>query len=132
MVQLGGVIEEFIAPKTTNEQLLVSNDTAEIIVSKPIIELMKIEVIRKSDGISADITPFIYEENVYKTLGIDYQVVPNRGIAMFYKLGTNVITGGQYQLPQSNTNMYTDYAFKKIIYSAYYGYPVLQEPQYAE
>lgn len=132
MVQLGGVVEEFIAPKTTNEQLLVSNDTAEIIVSKPIIELMKIEVIRKSDGISADITPFIYEENVYKTLGIDYQVVPNRGIAMFYKLGTNVITGGQYQLPQPQPNMYTDYAFKKIIYSAYYDYPVLQDPQPAD
>lgn len=132
MVQLGGVIEEFIAPKTTNEQLLVSNDTAEIIVSKPIIELMKVEVIRKSDGMTADITPFIYEENVYKTLGIDYQIVPNRGIAMFYKLGTNVITGGQYQLPQSNTNMYTDYAFKKIIYSAYYDYPVLQDPEPAD
>lgn len=123
MVQLGGYIEEWVAPKTTNEKLLVYNDTAEIILSKPIIELLEIKVRRNSDGAVADMTDFIYEENVYKTLSLDYQVIPNRGIAMYYSLGNNVITGGQYQLPQSGTNIYTDYAFKKIIYCAFYGYP---------
>ena len=125
MVQLGGFIEEWVAPKTTDETLLVSNDTASIIVSKPIIELLEIRVKNIHSGLEADLTPFIYEENVYKTLQLDYQIEPNRGIAMYYKLGTNIITGGNYQLPQSNTNIYTDYAFKKIIYSAFSGYPVL-------
>ena len=128
MVQLGGVIDEYVVPKTTNEQLLIYNDTAEIITSKPIIELIELKVIRKNDGREEDITNYIYEENVYKTLGIDYQIVPNRGIAMYYKLGTNIITGGQFQLPRPSTDIYSDYAFKKIIYSAYNGYPVLQEP----
>lgn len=128
MVQLGGVVEEWVAPKTTNEQLLVSNDTAEIIVSKPIIELLSIMVKNNDTGAIADLTPFIYEENVYKTLQLDYQLNPNRGIAMYYSLGNNVITGGQFQLPQANTNIYSDYAIKKIIYCAFYGYPSI-DPQ---
>jgi hypothetical protein len=125
MVQLGGVIEEWVVPKTTNETLLVSNDTAEIITSKPIIELLSIKVRKNETGEEADLTEYIYEENVYKTLQLDYSVIPNRGIAMYYQLGKNVITGGQYQLPQANTNIYSDYAFKKIIYSAFNGYPVI-------
>lgn len=125
MVQLGGVIEEWVVPKTTNETLLVSNDTAEIITSKPIIELLSITARNNNTGVEADLTEYIYEENVYKTLQIEYDVVPNRGIAMYYQLGKNVITGGQYQLPQANTNIYTDYAFKKILYSAFNGYPVV-------
>lgn len=122
MVQLGGYVEEWVSPKTTHEQLLVSNDTAEIIVSKPIIELMSIKVRRNSDGAIADMTDFIYEENVYKTLSIDFNVVPNRGIALYYKLGANIIAGGDYQLPQENTNIYSDYAIKKVIYCAFNGY----------
>ena len=125
MVQLGGYIEEWVTPKTTNEQLLVYNDTAELVLSKPIIELLNIKVRRNSDGAIADMTDYIYEENVYKTLSLDYQVIPNRGIAMYYSLGNNVITGGSYQLPQANTNIYSDYAFKKIIYCAFKGYPVI-------
>lgn len=125
MVQLGGYIEEWITPKTTDEQLLVYNDTAELLLSKPIIELLSIQVRRNSDGAIADLTDYIYEENVYKTLSIDYEVIPNRGIAMYYSLGDNKITGGQYQLPQANDNIYTQYAFKKIIYCAFNSYPVI-------
>lgn len=128
MVQLGGFIEEWVSPKTTNEQLLVSNDTANIIVSKPIIELNKIQVRRNSDGAIADLTPFIYEENVYKTLSIDKDVVPNRGIALYYKLGTNYIAGGDYQLPQASTNIYSDYAMKKVIWCAFNSYPRIEPP----
>ena len=128
MVQLGGTIEEWVVPKTTNEQLLVNNDTAEIIVSKPIIELIDIVVKNNNTNETASMTRFIYEENVYKTLNLDYTIDPNRGIAMYYKLGTNVITGGQYQLPQANTNAYSDYAIKKIIWCAFNGYQVQAEP----
>lgn len=122
MVQLGGTIQEWVAPKTTNEQLLVVNDTAEIIVSKPIIELDSIIVKNNTNGQTADMTKFVYEENVYKTLDLSYTVDPNRGIALYYKLGTNVITGGQYQLPQANPNAYSDYTIKKVIWCAFNGY----------
>ena len=143
MVQLGGYIEEWVAPKTTDETLLVSNDTAEIIVSKPIIELLQVVAVANTtmsfavqgasftitEGQSADITNFIFEENVYKTLGLDYETNPNRGISLYYSLGTNRITGGQFQLPQANTNIYTDYSFKKVLFCAFYGqYPVIAPP----
>ena len=128
MVQLGGFIEEWVSPKTINEQLLVSNDTANIIVSKPIIELLKIQVRRNSDNAIADLTPYIYEENVYKTLSIDKDIVPNRGIALYYKLGTNYIAGCDYQLPQATTNIYSDYAIKKVIWCAFNSYPRIEPP----
>lgn len=132
MVQLGGYLEEWLAPKTTDEQLLVYNDTAELVLTKPIIELLQVKVRRNSDGEIADMTDYIYEENVYKTLSLQYNVNPNRGIAMYYSLGTNVITGGQYQLPQENTNEYSDYAFKKIIYSAFYGYNITGDKDWSK
>lgn len=129
MVQLGGTIEEWVAPKTTDDTYLVSNDTAEIVLTKPIIELLEIKVkCNASDGSgipvgeTRDMTDYIYEENVYNTLSLDFDVTPNRGIAMYYKLGDNKITGGNYQLPQANINAYTQYAIKKIIYCAFFGY----------
>lgn len=121
MVQLGGIIQEWVYPKTTNEQLLVSNDTAEILTTKPIIEIIEVIVKNNSTGQTADLTPYIYEENVYKTLSINYAINPNRGIALYYSLGTNKITGGQYQLPQANPNIYSDYTFKKVIWCAFNG-----------
>lgn len=124
MVQLGGIIEEWVAPKTTNETYLVYNGTAQIITSKPIIELVKIQVRNNTTGEIADMTDFIYEENVYKTLPIETNVVPNRGIAMYYSLGDNIIKGGDYRTPTKNDgDVYNDFAIKKIIYSAFNGYP---------
>lgn len=123
MVQLGGYIEEWVAPKTQDETLLVHNDTACIITSKPIIELLDIKVKRISDNEIADMTSYVFEENIYNTIGIDYTTVPNRGIAMYYKLGTNAIVGGDYRIPTTSTGApQNDYTFKKIIYSAFNGY----------
>lgn len=128
MVQLGGFIEEWVAPKTNAETLLVSNDTANITVSKPIIELLEIKVkcnVAQADisaGAVADMSNFVYEKNVYNTLGVEYDKVPNRGVALYYELGSDSIVGGDYQLPQANNNLYSDYAIKKVIYCAFKGY----------
>ena len=124
MVQLNGIIEEWVAPKTTDETYLVHNGTAQIIVSKPIIELVKVQVRNNTTGDIADMTDFVYEENIYKTLSIKTNVVPNRGIAMYYSLGDNIIKGGDYRTPTKNDgDVYNDFAIKKIIYSAFNGYP---------
>lgn len=134
MVQLGGEIDEWVAPKTTDESFTISNDTAQIVLSKPIIELLEISVkcINADSGIevgkTADMTKYVFEENVYKTLNIDYKAEPDRGLALYYKLGDNVIRGGDYRLPQANANIYSDYAIKKVIYSAFNGYTVLASP----
>lgn len=132
MVQLGGYIQEWVAPKTNNETMLVSNDTANIKVTKPIIELLGITIkcINPQNYSWAtineerDFTPYVYEKNVYDTLSVRFVDVPNRGIAMYYQLGSNSIDGGDFRSPTVNTgDKQNDYTFKKIIYCAYNGYP---------
>lgn len=135
MVQLGGQIEEVVAPKSSSEDYLVYNDVAEIQVSRPIIELISLKVkpnyeitwkpttTPDNDGYY-DMTQYIYEQNVYKLLSINYKDNPNKGIAMYYNLRDNKIIGGNYRLPQKNDNIYSDYTFKKVIYCAITGvYP---------
>ena len=131
MVQLGGYIQEWVAPKTSNDTLLIANDTASILTTKPIIELLEIQVkaninqtlggLSITAGDTVDLTPYIYEENVYKTLSINVSDNPNKGIAMYYRLGTNEITGGQYRLPRPSYDIYNDYTFKKVIWCAFNG-----------
>lgn len=145
MVQLGGYIDEWVVPKNTDDNFLTYNDTAEIIVSKPIIELLGLQIkcntnnyedlgIYENDITDLITTPndnpklnalnAVYEENVYKLLSIQYNEYPNKGTSLYYKLRDNKIIGGNYQLPQANTNIYTDYSIKKFIYIAFNGtYP---------
>ena len=132
MVQLGGQVSEWIAPKTTSEQYLVYNDTVSLIVSKPIIELLSIIVkcnsssytgIGISNGATADMTQYVFEENVYKVIDIDPAVIPNKGVSLYYSLSDNVIRGCDFRTPTANTgDVQDDYAIKKVIYSAFKGY----------
>ena len=134
MVQLGGQVSEWIAPKTTSEQYLVYNDTVSLIVSKPIIELLSIIVkcnsssytgIGISNGATADMTQYVFEENVYKVIDIDPAVIPNKGVSLYYSLSDNVIRGCDFRTPTANTgDVQDDYAIKKVIYSAFKGYTV--------
>lgn len=135
-VQLGGEINEWVAAKTTDSSALVSNDTAEIIASKKIIELLQLEIrcntsgytgLGINNGAVGDATKYIYEENVYRLLSVEFNQVPNKGIAMYYTLGENKLKGGDYRLPRAKTDIYNDYAIKKLIYVALTGsYPTTQ------
>lgn len=125
MVQLGGQINEYVTPKTSSEQYLVYNDNVEIHTTKPIIELLEIYAIPTTNsyssinlfqGVEYDMTSFVYEKNVYDILSISKNDIPNKGIAIYYNLSENKIQGCQYQLPQTVTNPYTDYAIKKVLY----------------
>lgn len=116
MVQLDGIITETVAPKSSSEDYLVYNDVAEIIVEKPIIEIVKLEIIKKSNNMVKDITNYVFEESVYNLLSINANDSVNKGLAIYYKLGTNKIVGLNYQLPSINTGAAdTEYAIKRII-----------------
>lgn len=151
LVQLGGHITEKVAPKSSSEDYLVDNNTAQIIVSKPIMEILHLWVSPAKTftsnghtytaGTKRDLAPtiqeqnddpsvkgYIFEEAIYNLLSVRYDQVPNKGLALYYKLGEKIIYGGDYQLPQAVTNPYTDYAFKKIIYSAFHGYDTTYNP----
>ena len=120
MVQLGGIITETVAPKSSSDDYLVYNDVAEIIVEKPIIEIVKLEVIRKSDNAIRNITDYVFEESVYNILSINPNTSVNKGLAIYYTLGTNKIVGLNYQLPAINTGDPTaEYSIKQIIGTVY-------------
>lgn len=138
MVQLGGVIDEWVAPKSSSEDYLVYNDVAEIITNKPIIEIVSMEAkcitsgkyysksaegadITTINGGIASLTPsvgngYIFEEAVYNVLDITASSLVNKGLAIYYQLGTNIIKGLNYQLPTVNTgDPDGDYAIKRIL-----------------
>ena len=131
MVQLGGIIEEWVAPKSSSDDYLVYNDVAEIITSKNIIEIVDMEakcVNSNSYGITVgDVrnlagngpsfkNGFIFEKNVYDLLSVSAASLSNKGLAMYYSLGDNKIKGLTYQLPTINTGSGdNDYAIKRIL-----------------
>lgn len=132
MVQLGGIITETVAPKSSSEDYLVYNDVAEIIVSKPIIEIISVTAIAKEDitstyaknkiakGTTRDITGNTFEKGVYKILSINKDDSINKGLAIYYELGTNKIIGLNYQLPVINTgDTQGQYAIKRILTKAF-------------
>ena len=115
MVQLGGIIEEWVAPKSSSEDYLVYNDVAEIQTSKNIIELVKLEI-RNAAGVTADITSYVYEQSIYQLLDVVPTTIPNKGLAIYYNLGDNKIKGFNYRLPAVNQgDAESEYAIKRII-----------------
>ena len=126
MVQRGGYIEEYVAPKSESEDYLVYNDVAVIKTTKPIIELLSLgfRCVRNGSGYTAsstiyDITNRIYEKNVYELFDVVASTIPNKGLAVYYNLGENVIRGLNYQLPSVNTGSgETEYSIKRIIGTA--------------
>ena len=130
MVQLGGVINEWVAPKSSSEDYLVYNDVAEIITSKNIIEIVNMEVKRISDGTIRNLAGkgtngensngYIFEKNIYDLLPIDGRLRTNKGLAIYYELGGNTIKGLNYQLPSvSRGDATSEYAIKRIIADAF-------------
>lgn len=179
MVQLGGVIDEWVAPKSSSEDFLVYNDVAEIVTNKPIIEIVSMQakcitsgkytntsgadISTVNNGI-ASLTPedksvytvdnsvdsstegiyyvlengnyvpvslpddyvsgtqyytrtilngYIFEESVYNIIDIDKNALVNKGIAIYYELGTNTIKGLNYRLPSVHND--SPYAITNIL-----------------
>ena len=128
MVQLGGKIGEWVAPKSESEDYLVYNDVAVIKTSRPIIEILSLKArCIQSTGISGislnqevDITNYVYEKNVYDLLDVTGTYDTNKGYAIYYNLGENVIRGLNYRLPTVSVGDKTgEYAIKRILGKAY-------------
>lgn len=108
------IVEEWIVPKTSDNSYLVSNDTAELHTSFPILEIVEL-AIRNSDNEIKSILEHIFENSIYQVFTNakpDY-IVPAKGNSLYYTFGTNKIGGLNYVAPYINTpeNM----ALKNII-----------------
>ena len=107
------VVDEWLVAKTSDSTYLVSNDTAEIKTSRPILEIIEFDIIY--GGRTVDALQYIFEESVYQVLTSDnpQRMKPAKGNALYYKLGDNTITGLNYLPPQKNPGTYF-YALQEI------------------
>ena len=107
------VVDEWLVAKTSDSSFLVSNDTAEIRTSRPILEIVEFDIIYNDRTVDA--LQYVFEESVYQVLTSDNpkKIKPAKGNALYYRLGTNTITGLNYVPPQQNSGTYF-YALQEI------------------
>lgn len=104
------VVDEWLVTKMSNPNFLVSNNTAELQTSFPILEILDFEI--TYDG-SVGGTPGtqnalqnIFEESVYQILTSDnpIKISPAKGNSIYYTLGDNIIKGLNYIPPTVNND----------------------------
>lgn len=125
-------ITEVVVAKTTDSSYLVSNNTAQIMTSFPILELLSFEIWKDGElkdgvwkeGVWMDATNGVFEKSIYNTLvntsPENYR--PAKGNSLYYEYNTNAITNLQYVAPEvsSGTNktafkyLYRDFVDKKV------------------
>ena len=100
------VVDEWLVAKTSDSTYLVSNDTAEIKTSRPILEIIEFDI--TYNGRTVNALQNIFEESVYQVLTSDnpQRIQPAKGNALYYKLGDNTIAGLNYLPPQKNPGTY--------------------------
>jgi hypothetical protein len=126
IVQLGGIIDEWVSPKSSSADHLVYNDVAEIHTTRNIIEIVDMEVKKLSTGTIRNLAGkgkngessngYIFGYEIYQLLGIIADTEPNKGLALYYNLGDNKIQGLSYRLPDINGGTaQTEYSIKRIL-----------------
>ena len=122
LMQLNSTITEVLFMTSESDDYLVYNDNVCLKTKYPIMEIVKLEILRQTDNTFTDsdfkdITNYVYEYNVWKCLGIDTSVVPSRANAIYYHLYSNKIEGMQYLIPTINKT--AQYPIKEIIADIY-------------
>ena len=100
------IVDEWMVCKTSDSSYLVSNDTAELITSRPITEILEFDIYYKDQ--KADALQYIFEQSVYQILTSDnpQKIIPAKGNAIYYTLGSNKIQGLTFVPPQSNSGTF--------------------------
>lgn len=99
-------VEEWLVAKTSDTSYLVYNDTAEIKTSRPILEILEFDI--TYNGITKNALDYVFEESIYQVLTSSNpkKIKPAKGNSLYYKLGTNTITGLNYVPPSKNPGTY--------------------------
>lgn len=101
------VIDEWLVAKTTNENYLISNNTAELQTSFPILEILEFDI--SYDGSAGGTAGTksalqnIFEESVYQILTSEnpVRICPAKGNSIYFTLGNNKIQGLSYVPPST-------------------------------
>lgn len=124
LMQLNSTITEVLFMTSESDDYLVYNDNVCLKTKYPIMEIVKLEILKQTDNTFTDsdfkdITNYVYEYNVWKCLGIDTSVVPSRANSIYYHLYSNKIEGMQYLIPTINKT--AQYPIKEIVADIYGG-----------
>ena len=114
---LGSYVVENLHISSESEDGLIYNDVAKLITKYPILEVLSLEVIN-TGGLAKDITKFVFEYTIYKTLDYSNTTIPSKNKAIYYHLGSNVIEGMQFVTPKQ-TGVECAYSMKNIIAYVY-------------
>jgi hypothetical protein len=125
---LGSYIIETLHISSDSEDSLIYNDVAKLITKYPILEILSLEAINQS-GTTVDITKYVFEYGIYKTLDYSDTIIPSKNRAIYYHLGENVIMGMQFVTPKPS-GVECSYSMKNIL-GLEYGIPTSDIPAIA-
>lgn len=115
---LGSYIIETLHISSDSDDSLIYNDVAKLITKYPILEILSLEAINQS-GTTVDITKYVFEYGIYKTLDYSDTQIPSRNRAIYYHLGENVIMGMQFVTPKPS-GVECAYSMKNILGTAFH------------
>ena len=122
---LGSYVVETLHISSDSEDSLIYNDVAKLITKYPILEILSLEAINQS-GTTADITKYVFEYGIYKTLDYSDTIIPSKNRAIYYHLGENIIMGMQFVTPKPS-GVECAYSMKNIL-GLEYGIPTSDIP----
>ncbi|MBQ8424420.1 MAG: hypothetical protein IJX17_00160 [Clostridia bacterium] len=104
------IIDEWLVVKTASDNYLISNNTAQLQVSFPLMEIIEFDI--SYDGSAGGTAgtksalQYIFEESVYQILTSDnpVRICPAKGNSLFFSLGGTTIDGLNYVPPSVNND----------------------------
>lgn len=112
------IIDEWVVAKTSSDNYLISNNTAQLQTSFPILEIIEFDIFYdgSAGGTSGTKSALqnLFEESVYQILTSDnpVRICPAKGNSIYYSLGDNKIQGLNYVPPSTHND--SQMALKEI------------------
>lgn len=95
-------VSEYLVPKTSDSNFLISNDTAELNTQYNIYEILDFKISNGRDAPRSAIEN-IFEKTVYSILPSNPEVSPSKSSSIFYELGNSKIMGLNYVPTEINS-----------------------------
>lgn len=104
------IVDEWLVVKTTSDNYLISNNTAQLRTSFPLLEIIEFDI--SYDGSAGGTAGTksalqnIFEESVYQILTSDnpVRICPAKGNSLYFTLGGTIIDGLNYVPPSVNND----------------------------
>lgn len=99
----------------------------------PIDTIESVEAVWRENGEvkTVDVTPYIYEKQVYNNLSSYGSSVPSKAYAWYYSQGEKGIKGFFYKVPNASGGVYDNYSIVNVLEAAKYPLSLLSDGAYS-